>query len=56
MWVIGLIMPISAILAILAIFESLKTSRELIALPEVGGQLQVELNETDAFVSKGHTL
>lgn len=54
MWVIGLIMPISAVLAILAIFESLRTNRELIALPEVGGQPQVALDETDAFISKGH--
>src|SRR5215210_7244505 len=30
MWVIGLIIPISAVLAVLAIFESLKTSRDLI--------------------------
>lgn len=55
MWVIGLIMPISAVLAILAIFESLKASRNLIELPEVGVPPQVELEETDAFVSKGHT-
>ncbi len=55
MWVIGLIMPISAILAILAIFESLKTNRDLIALPEVGAPPQVGLEEPDVFVSKGHT-
>jgi TRAP-type C4-dicarboxylate transport system permease small subunit len=54
MWIIGLIMPISAILAILAIIESLKTNRELIELPEVGAPPHVELDETDAFISKGH--
>jgi TRAP-type C4-dicarboxylate transport system permease small subunit len=36
MWLIGMIMPISAILAILAIFESLRTRRTLIELPEIG--------------------
>lgn len=36
MWLIGMIMPISAILAILAIFESLRTRRALIELPEIG--------------------
>jgi TRAP-type C4-dicarboxylate transport system permease small subunit len=55
MWVIGLIMPISAILAILAIFESLKTNRDLIELPEVGVPPQVDLEEPDVFVSKGHS-
>ena len=54
MWVIGLIMPISAILAVLAIVESLKTKRDLIALPEVGAP-RVDLDEPDVFVSKGHT-
>lgn len=36
MWVIGLIMPVSAIVAILAIIDSLYTRRDLIALPEPG--------------------
>ena len=36
MWVIGLVMPVSAVLAILAIVESLRTRRDLIALPELG--------------------
>ena len=36
MWLIGMIMPISAVLAILAIFESLRTRRGLIELPEIG--------------------
>ena len=54
MWVIGLIMPISAILAVLAIIESLRTKRNLIALPEVGAP-RVDLDEPDVFVSKGHT-
>jgi TRAP-type C4-dicarboxylate transport system permease small subunit len=55
MWMIGLIVPISAVLAILAILESLKTSRDLIALPEPRGALRVDLEEPDVFVSKGHT-
>jgi C4-dicarboxylate transporter, DctQ subunit len=54
MWIIGLILPISAVLAILAILESLKSSRNLIALPEVGIPPQVDLDEPDVFVSKGH--
>jgi TRAP-type C4-dicarboxylate transport system permease small subunit len=54
MWVIGLIMPISAVLAVLAIVESLRTRRNLIALPEVGVP-QVDLSEPDVFVSKGPT-
>ncbi|NGN42896.1 TRAP transporter small permease [Mesorhizobium sp. CGMCC 1.15528] len=36
MWIIGIIMPVSAVLAILAIIESLRTRRDLIALPEDG--------------------
>jgi C4-dicarboxylate transporter DctQ subunit len=36
MWVIGMVMPISAILAILAIFVSLRTRRKLIELPDLG--------------------
>jgi C4-dicarboxylate transporter, DctQ subunit len=55
MWVIGLIMPISAVLAILAILESLRTSRNLIALPEMGVPPQVDLDEPDVFVPKGPT-
>jgi TRAP-type C4-dicarboxylate transport system permease small subunit len=54
MWMIGLIIPISAGLAILAILASLKTSRDLIALPKPGETLQVDLDEPDVFVSKGH--
>jgi C4-dicarboxylate transporter, DctQ subunit len=54
MWIIGLILSISAVLAILAILESLKSSRNLIALPEVGIPPQVDLDEPDVFVSKGH--
>jgi C4-dicarboxylate transporter DctQ subunit len=34
MWVIGIVMPVSAVLAVLAIIESLRTRRDLIALPE----------------------
>lgn len=36
MWIIGIIMPVSAVLALLAIIESLRTRRDLIALPEDG--------------------
>ena len=36
MWVIGLVMPISSVIAILAIVDSLRNRRELIALPEPG--------------------
>jgi len=34
MWLIGTIMPLSSILAVLAIIESLRTRRDLIELPE----------------------
>ena len=36
MWVIGLVMPVSSVIAILAIVDSLRRRRELIALPEAG--------------------
>lgn len=36
MWLIGTIMPISAVLAIAAIFVSLRTRYQAIALPELG--------------------
>lgn len=36
MWVIGLVMPVSSAIAILAIIESLRSRRDLIALPEPG--------------------
>ena len=36
MWVIGLVMPVSSVIAILAIIDSLRNRRELIALPEPG--------------------
>ena len=36
MWTIGLVMPVSSVIAILAIIESLRTRRSLIALPEPG--------------------
>jgi C4-dicarboxylate transporter, DctQ subunit len=55
MWVIGLVVPISAVIAILAILESLRTSRDLIAIPEIVSVPQVDLDEPDVFVSKGHT-
>jgi C4-dicarboxylate transporter DctQ subunit len=36
MWIIGLVMPVSSAVAILAIIDSLRTRRDLIALPEPG--------------------
>lgn len=33
MWMIGMVMPLSAVLAVLGIVESLRTRRDLIALP-----------------------
>ena len=36
MWMIGIVMPVSSVIAILAIIESLRTRRDLIALPEPG--------------------
>jgi C4-dicarboxylate transporter DctQ subunit len=36
MWIIGLVMPVSSVVAILAIIDSLQTRRDLIALPEPG--------------------
>jgi TRAP-type C4-dicarboxylate transport system permease small subunit len=51
MWVIGLIMPISSVVAILAIVDSLRNRRELIAVPEPGvpaGEL------AHADISAGH--
>lgn len=55
MWVIGLIMPISAVVAILAILESVKTRREFIALPEPNSQ-QAGTVDADVLVPKGPTL
>ncbi|MDH7803829.1 MULTISPECIES: TRAP transporter small permease [unclassified Rhizobium] len=36
MWLIGMVMPVSAVIAVLAIVESLRSRRDLIALPELG--------------------
>lgn len=36
MWLIGMIMPVSALLAVLAVFKSLRTRRGLIELPDLG--------------------
>jgi C4-dicarboxylate transporter DctQ subunit len=51
MWVIGSIMPISAMLAITAIFESLRTRRRQIELPDldlqVGQAVDVDVNVPD---------
>ena len=53
MWVIGLIMPISSVVAILAIINSLRNRRELIALPEPGLPAG-ELAHADISISAGH--
>ncbi len=51
MWVIGLIMPVSAILAILAILDSLRIRRARIELPDLGlptGQaMEADVNVPD---------
>jgi C4-dicarboxylate transporter, DctQ subunit len=36
MWMIGLVMPVSSLIAILAIVDSVRSRRELIAIPEPG--------------------
>lgn len=36
MWVIGMVMPVSSVIAILAIIDSVRNRRELIATPEPG--------------------
>lgn len=50
MWAVGLVMPVSSAIAILAIIESLRSRRDLIALPEPGlpsGELaHVDVNMT----------
>jgi C4-dicarboxylate transporter, DctQ subunit len=54
MWVIGLIMPISAVVAILAIVESVRTRRELIAVSDAG-MPPIHIPEADVFEQKGPT-
>ena len=53
MWVIGLVMPVSSVIAILAIIDSLRNRRELIALPEPGLPAG-ELAHADITISAGH--
>ena len=51
MWVIGSVMPISALLTIAAIFESLRTRRKQIALPDFdlqpGQAIELDVNVPD---------
>ncbi|WP_320198805.1 TRAP transporter small permease [Agrobacterium sp. rho-13.3] len=53
MWVIGMVMPVSAAIAILAIIESLRTRRDLIALPELGLPAG-EIAHADVSITAGH--
>lgn len=53
MWLIGMVMPVSAVIAILAIMESLRTRRNLIALPELGLPAG-ELAHADVSITSGH--
>ncbi|RJG40714.1 TRAP transporter small permease [Mesorhizobium sp. DCY119] len=52
MWVIGIIMPVSAVLAVLAIIESLRTRRDLIALPEDAFPV-IRTEDADVVTSAG---
>ncbi|MFJ1310348.1 TRAP transporter small permease [Rhizobium sp. AU243] len=53
MWAIGMVLPVSAIIAVLAIIESLRSRRELIALPELGLPAD-EIAHADISISAGH--
>ncbi len=53
MWLIGMVMPVSAIIAVLAIIESLRTRRDLIALPELGLPAG-EIAHADVSLTSGH--
>lgn len=53
MWVIGMVMPVSSVIAILAIIESLRSRRELIALPELGLPAG-EIAHADVNITAGH--
>lgn len=58
MWVVGIIMPLSSAIAILAIVESVRSRRELIAVPEPGlmqDEFARELLHADVSVSGGHS-
>lgn len=58
MWVIGIIMPLSSLIAILAIVESVRSRRELIAVPEPGlmqDEFAREILHADVSASAGHS-
>ena len=54
MWVIGLVMPVSSVIAMLAIVDSLRTRRDLIALPEPGLP-PGEIAHADVNITGGHS-
>ena len=54
MWVIGLVMPVSSVIAVLAIVESLRSRRDLIALPELGLP-PGEIVHADINMTGGHS-
>lgn len=58
MWLIGLVMPVSSAIAILAIVDSLRRRRDLIAMPEPGlppdEQTHADVSMTGSHVSGGH--
>jgi len=53
MWTIGMVLPVSAVIAVLAIIESLRSRRDLIALPEIGIPAD-EIAHADISISAGH--
>ncbi|KQS95300.1 ABC transporter permease [Rhizobium sp. Leaf391] len=53
MWLIGMVMPVSAVIAILAIIDSLHSRRDLIALPELGLPAG-EIAHADVSITSGH--
>lgn len=53
MWLIGMVMPVSAIIAVLAIIDSLHKRRDLIALPELGLPVG-EIAHADVSMTSGH--
>ncbi|MBS7544754.1 TRAP transporter small permease [Ancylobacter oerskovii] len=53
MWVVGLVMPVSSVIAILAIVDSLRRRRDLIALPEMGLPPD-EIVHADVSMTGGH--
>ncbi|MDF2996833.1 MAG: transporter permease [Xanthobacteraceae bacterium] len=53
MWLIGLVMPVSSAIAILAIIDSLRRRRELIAVPDPGLPPD-EILHADVSMTGGH--